>query len=512
MVVIFTLAVVAFGFVTPLSALQPPSFRQPTADKTDASFIQSEAFRSAHADSQPGDVTVSTVHENFFERMGNAFKGFAAGLILMFFSIPVLWQNEKRNAKYEALISKGQSECRSIDADNCDEANKHWLVHVKGNTTSTKPVDNPQFNVRYESGAIRLSSSVEIYQYQEEEKSETKEKETIGGGKTTETRKWKEYTARWLASYDSGEKFEKDQYKNSKPDGIQPGSNSKTCERVEYGQGFLLADAELSQLSGDSEAKVDKLVCTKNTGMVWKHDAGWYHSGKGDMSAPQIGDVRVHFTVLKDGPVTVVGLQTSTKEKGRGGFLPYRVIRRPACPCMSLSEEEEKERLFEQATRDKQEIVAEDMWQGIMSCCCCACNLVQCCMGGLMRDELQHAVLGAFSKAEAFTQIRSEASVKKWIWRLVGWLMMFLGLYMTFAPFTTSLKILPFGVGSFLSSVGSGIAFVFSFMVTLLVSSLIIALAYTIYHPMYGMMILGAIGAITGGILALINMIDAKSA
>jgi len=534
MVRIFTYAIVACMFITPLWGLRGRDLRAIQAHSLRGDANQhlcvgcpssSVQLIQRHATSQPSDVTVSTTHENFFQRMGSALMGFVVGILLIVFSIPVLWLNEKRNAKQEALITQGESDCRSISADDYDSKNTHWLVHVNGNTVSTKPVEDPQFNVVFESGVVRLSSSVQIFQYKEEERTETKEKETLGGGKTTETRKWKEYTREWLPTFDSGENFAKAEYRNSKPAGIEPGSHSQTCERVEFGKGFLLGEAELSQLSGDSRASVGKLLCTTNTTLKFlpgcEHD-GWYyccknnerapHMEKGNMCSPHIGDVRVRFTSLKDGPATVVGLQTSSTEHSRGGFLPYRVIRRPPCPCWGLSEDQQKQRLFEEASRNKQKINEEDMWQGIMWCCCCACNLIQSLFGGVMMPEILDVFGEPLSKATAFKLIREKAAATKWTCRTVGWLLMFSGLYLTFLPFTTFLKILPFGLGSFLSSVGSGIVFIFSFITTLLVSSLIIALAYSAYHPTLGIMAVLAIAAVAGATLALSSVTHTKSA
>jgi len=265
----FAAAIAACLFIVPTLGLKLELSNGNVELNHRGSFLTSDAKLSHRQEvsqhvreiSQPPDVTVTTTHQNFFQRMGNAFMGMVVGLIMMCFSIPVLWINEQRNAKYEALIATGEAECRSISADDFDQKNTHWLVHVTGNTVSTQPVTLPNFNVRFESGVIKLVNDVEIYQYKEEEKSQSKEKETFGGGKTTETRKWKEYSAMWLGTYNSGQNFEKQEYQNSKPAGITAGSQSETCKRVEFGKGFLLSAAELDQFAGVSGVKFDKLVC-----------------------------------------------------------------------------------------------------------------------------------------------------------------------------------------------------------------------------------------------------------
>jgi len=477
------------------------------------SFIQHGAVFHRQQVLQPSGTT-STTHENFFTRMGHAFMGVLIGIIMIVFSVPVLWLNEKRSAKYEALISVGEEECHDISADDYDEKNTSWLVHVTGDTVSKLPVQDKQFNVRYESGVIRLTSVVEIFQNSEEEKSKTTEKETFGGGKTTTTETWYEYTQGWRPHYNSGAGFKGSGHKNRKPDGLEAGSFSETCERVEFGRGFLLQDAELQQLQGGNNAKLEKkVVCEKNTKLTFAQGQdGKHYCCAGGIASPEIGDVRVSFTVLNDGPSTVVALQAALKEEGRAGFLPYRVIRRPPCPCFPLSEEKEKEMLYDEATRDPDKIVDEEMWHGMMMCCCCACNIVQyCCLRGMM-PELHHAFGSKMSKSEAFEAIKARASALKWVFRGLGWLLMFVGLCLTFGPFTTALKLFPFGIGTFLSSMAGFILYTFSFMVTLVISIFIVAMAYLMYRPMLGIITFVALGAIIAGILALTNHYNASHA
>lgn len=450
--------------------------------------------------------TTETTHENWFQRMGNALIGAIVGVVMIIFSIPILWLNEKRNAKYESLIERGQKECRSISADFFDDSHTNSLVHVTGETNSTRPVKDRQFNVSYDSGVVRVSSHVQVYQYVEEEKSESKGQETLGGGRTTETRRWKEYTAQWCSSWNSGANFEMHEYRNPPmPKGLSTGNFSETCTRVEFGSGFLFDDNQLSQLSGGSNLKMDKVTLEGNEQRQFEAgDEGWYYGRQGATTSPEVGDVRVHFTVLHDGPATVVGLQVQRhgEEKGRGGFLPYRQIQRPFCG--QLSDDEAKERLYIEGKMDKSEINAKEMWGGAFAGICCTCNLVQTIFGGAMSTELLDAWGETLSKSEAFDRIRVWANTAKWIWRGVGWLLMFIGLCLFFGPLTTSLKLLPFGIGTFLSSIGSFVIFVFSFVVTLVLSALIVCLAYCMYNPVYGIFMITCLGAVIAAGLSIL--------
>lgn len=461
---------------------------------------------------QPIGGTTTTHHENWFQRMGKALIGVFIGWILMYFSLPVLWLNEKRAAKHEALIDQGEQDCRSISADEFSAANTHWLVHVNGETVSTKSVKDPQFNVSYESGVIRLSSTVEIYQWKEIEREEKEEEEdNFGGGKTTKTRRWKEYKQLWLETYDDGITFEKAEYRNTKPPKIEAGSKIQKCERVEFGKGFLLDEKQIDQLNGDEDAKIESLVCESNGDLKFSAaDSGWYYAGKSSMTSPEIGDVRVKFLALSDGPTTVLGLQDNHKEEGRGAFLPYRVVARPMCPCFGFSEEEEKQALYEEAKKSKEDINDEDMWHGPMALCCCACNLVQFVLGALFMPEICNAFTGKLSKEKAFDHLRESASMQKWIGRLVGWIMMYIGLYLIFQPFLMTLHLLPLGVGAFLAKIAGFAIAVFAFMITLIMSSLIVAMAYTMYNPAKGILMWGVLILIIVGFIAMCNALGGE--
>jgi hypothetical protein len=247
-------------------------------------------------------------------------------------------------------------------------------------------------------------------------------------------------------------------------------------------------------------------------GLNWKSDAKTlngvsiciqmkYLSGEGEA---ELWAVAVDTMVkTKDGKLMLPD-EVQQKEGRRGEFLPYRLISRPLC-CFGLTEEQEKERLYDEATKDLSDINDADMWHGFMALCCCGCNLIQMCCGQVMRTELLDVFSPSLTKSQAFSQIRTKASMMKWGCRLVGWLLMFFGLYATFSPFTTLLEVIPLGIGQFLSTLGSAIAWVFSFMVTLIISSVIIACAYTMYHPVWGLMWFAFIGVIVAGILVICN-------
>jgi hypothetical protein len=434
------------------------------------------------------------------------------GLILIMFSVPVLWLNEKRNAQFETLISRGEADCRDIKDGEYDPKNTNWPVHVTGRTSSVVAVEDSLFNVRFSSGVIKLSHQVEIYQWEEEEHEKTEEKETLGGGKETTKTKFYTHEKKWLSSYEDGQAFqEKEGHVNKKPPGVDPEPNglTETCAKVEFGKGFLLQDIELVQLGHGSvlgpevEGFPDKLTFKRNGKLQFIRNGIYFHAREGgtaNADVPEIGDVRVTFNWLKDGEVTVVGLQSDGLD-GKGCFLPFRVIRRPICSCSGLPEEQEKEMLREEAEKKPQEYANEAVWGGLGWCFCCACNIVGMCCAAAT-PQLHDAYYAKVSKSECFNRAKKAQAAQKWIIRVVGWLMMFIGLDLLFSPLTTVLKVLPF-IGPFLSSVGGAITAVFSFIVTVIIAIFIISLAYLVYHPCMGMIAFTCLAGVIAGIIAL---------
>lgn len=514
---------IALLLVLPVSSLEPKFLRGshkidthlfPSSEKNANALL---AFRDYHKHIQPSGI-VTVTHESFFSRLSSSLGEIVLGFVLIAFSVPVIWLNEKRNAQYETLIGRGEQACKEIIDGEYDSKNNDSLVHAIAKTSSITAVEDPLFNVRFDSGVMKLSRCVEIYQWQEHEHEKTEETETVGGGKETKTITSYTYEKKWLSTYNNGKRFnEADGHTNKKPAGIDSGSNEKTCELVHFGAGFSLTRAELSQLgSGTSLNTADngfpeRLICKKNEKLQFVDgNDGYLYAREGGQvdvgSESEIGDVRVQFYALKDCDVTVMGLQYMGEGQKKAAFLPFRMIQRPICACSGLSEEQEKELLRKEADKTPEEFASEAVWSGWGWCFCCPCNLVAMCFAAAMRPEIHHAHLGSVSKTECFGRMKGAATAQKWIIRVIGWLIMFIGLWSLFAPFTRLWKVLPF-IGPFLSSFGGAITGVFSFIVTIIVAIFIISLSYLVYHPCLGMIAFGCLACVIAGVMVLSHVL-----
>jgi hypothetical protein len=464
-----------------------------------------------HGQPAGGGAVTSTTNESYLERLQNAMAQFVVGWVLIFFSIPILWFNERRLAKMESLVITGKSEFSTVSAKLAEKEKCGDLVHLQNESmVSAAPVNDSQFDAKFDSNCVRLQSLVEVFQIIEHEK--TEEKEKFGGGKekiTTYT-----YDESWSAEWHDSRKYHNANKRgtNWKLESLNTGSFMTNSKRVELGEGFVLSGALVDQCcnwssaaerlgssvafsSGKAQFRLgtdDHFYFRRNSSMMGMSysDAKWEGDG-----SPQVGDCRVRFSIVPDGPVTVLALQAEADHPGeRSSFLPYRVIQRPFCGSM---ETEAKRRAFiNQGQKSHEDLADEDGCPGCFpTLCCCACNIVAKCCSALFTPEINHLWDGDKSSNQCFKDIANAAAATTWMIRFGGWLMMFIGLYMTFAPFTEILVILPF-LGPILKSVGNFVVGLFSFIVTVLISLIIIMIAWLAYHPLYAFFYSLLIGAV----------------
>lgn len=125
-----------------------------------------------------------TTTTSWFSRLKGALIKIVVGFILLIACIWLLFWNEGRSVKtYRALV-EGAGLVVSVDNGSVDPANDGKLVHVSG---PVKPVGVPEDNVLgvAAQGAVGLARIVEMYQWVETSKSETRKQ--LGGSEETVT-------------------------------------------------------------------------------------------------------------------------------------------------------------------------------------------------------------------------------------------------------------------------------------------------------------------------------------
>jgi len=245
-----------------------------------------------------------TSSQSWFSRLFESIKSVLVGLLLFVVSFPLLFWNESRAVKVARSLSEGAGAVVGVATDRVDPANEGKLVHTSGAVTTEGPVEDPDLGVQAQ--AVKLLRKVEMYQWKQKEKSETRSK--LGGG--TETVKTYSYEKAWLPEVvDSSEFRQSGGHEN--PGSMPISSTTTVADPVRLGA-FKLSSEQLDQLTETQPLRVDQPpanpISDDTRGELRLVDGGYYLGA--DPKAPQVGDVRIHFEVVNPTTVSTVGVQS----------------------------------------------------------------------------------------------------------------------------------------------------------------------------------------------------------
>jgi len=121
---------------------------------------------------------------------------------------------------------------------------------------------------------------------------------------------------------------------------------------------------------------------------------------------------------------------------------------------------------------------------GNLACCCCLSNTVEGCCAAVNTPQIEYASQTHEDSLQVFRAITASASMKKWLFRAVGWLVMYLGQYLTFAPLITLFSVIPF-----INKLVATSIFLLCGVTTALVSLCVAGVACLVYHPRDAMLV-----------------------
>lgn len=374
------------------------------------------------------DHFTEVTHESWLSRIGGAIGGVLVGLLLFVISFPLLFWNEGRSVKEYKSLQEGVGAVVSVDASKSDPANTGKLVHFSGTTTVSGSLSDEQFHVSAE--AVKLRRIVEVYQWKESTQSESQKK--LGGGQETATTY--SYEKAWSSELIESKNF-KQPAGHENPTTLAYSSEEKVASSITVGS-FTLSPGLIAQIGEAEPLPLDEKMSLPDQFVL--HEGGLYR-GKSPQ-APEIGDVRVRFEVVKPGPVSILARQ------GTQALEPYQ-------------------------TR--------------------------------AGNKIERLEPGTKTAAEMFTAAKAENATLTVILRVVGFLVMFIGLALVTRPLSVVADLLPF-VGNL---VGAGTGMV-SFLIALALSSLTIAVAWIVYRPLLAVVLI----AVTVGCGVLIRKRMGKTA
>lgn len=363
---------------------------------------------------------------SWFARIGNSLKGILLGLVLVVVSFVVLFWNEGRTVKQYKTLKEGAGKVISVPADKVDPANSGKLVHVTGRASTGETLRDDAFGIS--GNAIKLERSVQMYQWKEESKSESRKK--LGGGEETKTTY--SYSQDWEdRPIDSSTFKQRNGHENP---GKMP-IEGKTWSASHVTLGAFTLSPDLVQMINTFDALPvnDPAPAVQQAAGVEGQPApapaqggrkvfqGGYYFGD-DPARPKTGDIKVSFSVVRPLDVSVIAAQRDAT------FAPFKTSAGGAIEMLDP---------------------------------------------------------GTKSATEMFEGAQAGNTMLAWILRIGGFVLMFIGFSMILKPLSVIADIVPF-IGSL---IGAGTGFV-AFVVSLILSLITIAIAWIFFRPLVAVVLL----------------------
>ena len=264
---------------------------------------------SNSSEESSSDSVSETSSQGWLSRLGGAIKGIFVGLIMVIAAFPLLFWNEGRAVRTAKSLDEGRGVVVTTLSERVDPANEGKLVHTTGRAKTMVTLSDPVFGVS--ANAIALKRKVEMYQWKESSKSETKNK--LGGG--TETVTTYTYAKEWSESLQDSGKFKEKQGHNN-PSSLPYKTEKWTADKVTLGA-YTLTPSQAGQISGDEPLKAAASMIKSDISRPLRdHGAGLYAGYNPEQ--PQVGDLRITFTQVGESDITIVAKQAGST------FEPYR--------------------------------------------------------------------------------------------------------------------------------------------------------------------------------------------
>ena len=241
--------------------------------------------------SQGGDSFTETTTEGWGSRLGGSLIAALIGLVLVPAAIILLYWNEGRAVDAIRALDRGAKSIVEVSAATVDQKFDGKLVHLTGMMQPGTPAQDPVFGVTAD-GLLRLSRKVEMFQWEEQSKSESHQ--NVGGSKTTTTT----YTYRkvWLDHPVDSARFHRQGDHENPP--MQQQSHIFDAANVRIGA-FRVDGPVLNKL--ESFAPMANLPAPPSG---FSAESGGFFRGQ-DPNQPMIGDVKVTFGDIAAQTVTV---------------------------------------------------------------------------------------------------------------------------------------------------------------------------------------------------------------
>jgi hypothetical protein len=369
-------------------------------------------------------AVTETTRESWGSRLGASLKGIVIGAALFIVAFPILFWNEGDSVRTAKALEEGEGAYVAVESNGMVNPEMDGkLVHVTGKVETKDVLEDEEFGISVE--GIRLERRVEMYQWVEDE--ETVEKKNVGGSVTKTTTY--SYSKAWVERLVDSTQFHVQSeggvsYEN--PAAFEFAGWKKSAADVKFGA-FRFGEDMIAKVGGLKEyeipasftSKVARVKVQGNVIYVPNRATRLNEKNERDVVAEaRIGDMRVMYKVVWPHEVSIVAKQ-------QGDTFGAYTAKNGKSICMLVD--------------------------------------------------------GVKDGAAMFASAKKGNAMMTWGMRVVGFLMMFIGLSMVLKPLSVLADVLPF-LGNLMEM---GISFVAG-LGAMICSLVTIAVAWIFYRPILG--------------------------
>ncbi len=388
------------------------------------------------------DHFTETTKTSYGSNIGNSFKGIIFGFILLVGSVVTLWWNESRSVNQADALNEMNAKIVTLPDSIYHPEYGNKAVLVQGEVKPTAQVEDTLFGVK--SDGLVLRRVVEMYQWRENTSSKSEEK--LGGG--TETVTTYDYVKEWSSSVYSSSSFKHPQgHYNPAMD-----YKSQTFTTDANIGGYYLSKNMIGKI-GASQTYNGLSSMPKKIGMADNH-----------MSFLYMGQKLQHSKIvdLNGSLKTVAVNESSSPQNPKVGDVKISYTYAPAGQY-SIAAKSQNRALVNYTTSNNSSFA-------------------------FIRS-------GVVSAKQIFQDELDANSTLTWILRLVGLAMMFISFSLIMGPLSTLAKVIPM-----LGSLVGGATGIIAGVLTFVLGSIVISLAWFTSRPMLSLVIIGVGIAIAVGL------------
>ena len=270
-----------------------------------------------------------TTQVGLFARLKNAIKGIGLGISFIGIAVYFLFWNEGNAVRTARALAEGANQVVSVDHRVIDPQNEDRLLHISGPLALEVPLADVALGMVASAQTVRLERKVEQFAWIEAKQTTPETK--LGGGQEKTTR----YTYRqdWTDAPASGAEFRVPEGHMNPPMPIA----SKVIRQPEGTIGAFTVDDEISDLGGSTPMLLDAQQAEDVARSLSLEKPAKLVAGRvvfgADVTAPQLGDIRVSYHASEIEKASVVGVQRGdtllpyTAQNGRKVYLVEEGLR-----------------------------------------------------------------------------------------------------------------------------------------------------------------------------------------